>query len=96
MSDRARITLAHHTLYRLWRLRRVLILAPLMIVAAAAFAGAGAVLTFFGFMHGAAVGFAVTPMVAVAYGVVAGFLFLCAHLEWADQPEPDGAAEPAE
>ena len=36
-------------------------------VNAAAFALAGAVLTFFGFMHGEAVGIAVTPTVAVAY-----------------------------
>src|SRR5258707_12131740 len=44
-------------------------------VNAAAFALAGAVLTFFGFMHGEAVGIAGTPTVAVAYGIVAGFLF---------------------
>ena len=36
-------------------------------LAASAFAAAGAVLTFFGFMHGEAVGIAVTPTVAVAY-----------------------------
>jgi hypothetical protein len=35
-------------------------------VNAAAFALAAAVLTFFGFMHGEAVGIAVTPTVAVA------------------------------
>ena len=39
------------------------------------FAGAGAVLTFFGFMHGETVGFAVTPTVALAYAMVAAFLF---------------------
>jgi AGZA family xanthine/uracil permease-like MFS transporter len=44
-------------------------------VQAAAFALAGAVLTFFGFMHGESVGLAVTPTVAVAYGIVAAFLF---------------------
>jgi AGZA family xanthine/uracil permease-like MFS transporter len=33
------------------------------------------VLTFFGFMHGEAVGIAVTPTVAVAYLIVAVFLF---------------------
>jgi adenine/guanine/hypoxanthine permease len=44
-------------------------------VNAAAFALAGAVLTFFGFMHGQQVGIAVTPTVAVAYLVVAAFLF---------------------
>jgi adenine/guanine/hypoxanthine permease len=42
-------------------------------VNAAVFALAGALLTFFGFMHGEAVGIAVTPTVAVAYGIVAVF-----------------------
>ena len=46
---------------------------------AAAFALAGAVMTYFGFMHGEAVGigggFGVTPAVALAYLVVAGGLF---------------------
>ncbi|WP_200305773.1 hypothetical protein [Paracraurococcus ruber] len=44
---------------------------------AAAFAAAGAGLTFFGFMHGPAVGFAVTPGVAFAYALLAGLLFAC-------------------
>jgi AGZA family xanthine/uracil permease-like MFS transporter len=44
-------------------------------VKAAAFALAGAVLTFFGFMHGEAIGLAVSPTVAVAYLIVAAFLF---------------------
>jgi adenine/guanine/hypoxanthine permease len=44
-------------------------------VEASAFALAGAVLTFFGFMHGEAVGLAVTPAVAVAYVLVAAFLY---------------------
>jgi AGZA family xanthine/uracil permease-like MFS transporter len=39
------------------------------------FAAAGAVLTFFGFMHGESVGFAVTPSVALAYAMAAVFLF---------------------
>jgi AGZA family xanthine/uracil permease-like MFS transporter len=46
---------------------------------ASAFALAGAVLTYFGFMHGGAVGvgngFGVTPSVAIAYAVVAAFLY---------------------
>jgi AGZA family xanthine/uracil permease-like MFS transporter len=46
---------------------------------ASAFALAGAVLTYFGFMHGPAVGIGgglgVTPAVAFAYAVVAVFLF---------------------
>jgi adenine/guanine/hypoxanthine permease len=44
-------------------------------LAASVFAGGGAVLTFFGFMHGESVGIAVTPSVAIAYGIVAAFLF---------------------
>ena len=44
-------------------------------VPAAAFAAAGAVLTFFGFMHGHSIGIAVTPTVAIAYAIVAAFLF---------------------
>ena len=44
-------------------------------VQASAFALAGAVLTFFGFMHGESVGIAVTPVVAIAYVIVAVFLF---------------------
>ena len=51
-------------------------------VKAAAFALAGAVLTFFGFMHGEAVGigggFGVTPGVALAYAVMAAGLFALA------------------
>src|SRR5262245_53944827 len=42
---------------------------------ASAFAAAGAVLTFFGFMHGESIGIAVTPTVAIAYAIVAGFLY---------------------
>jgi AGZA family xanthine/uracil permease-like MFS transporter len=44
-------------------------------IEASAFALAGAVLTFFGFMHGEAIGLAVTPAVAVAYVLVAAFLY---------------------
>jgi AGZA family xanthine/uracil permease-like MFS transporter len=44
-------------------------------VKASAFACAGAVLTFFGFMHGEAVGIGVTPSVALAYAVMAAGLF---------------------
>ena len=46
---------------------------------AAGFALAGAALTFFGFMHGEAIGIAQTPWVAVAYLIVAGILFACAR-----------------
>src|SRR5437660_3069628 len=47
---------------------------------AASFAAAGAVLTFFGFMHGEAVGVAVTPAVALAYAMVAVFLFALSRI----------------
>jgi AGZA family xanthine/uracil permease-like MFS transporter len=62
---------------------------------AAAFAFAGAVLTYFGFMHGEAVGigggFGVTPAVALAYAVVAGGLFALSKLETSAHyvPHPD-------
>jgi adenine/guanine/hypoxanthine permease len=61
--------------------------------AAAAFAAAGAVLTFFGFMHGESIGWAVSPTVAAAYGIVAVFLFGLVRF-----PEslPAVAAPPAE
>lgn len=42
---------------------------------AAAFAGAGAIFTFFGFIHGEAIGIGSMPTVAVAYLGVAGILF---------------------
>ncbi|WP_417724390.1 hypothetical protein [Salipiger sp.] len=66
---------------------------------AAGFAGAGAVLTFFGFMHGPEVGFGVTPGVALAYALVSGFLVTCARSGWAGIPEAmtaETAAQPAE
>ena len=59
---------------------------------AAAFALAGAVLTYFGFMHGEAVGIGnglgVTPAVALAYAVVGIFLFVLAR-------QPKEVATPA-
>jgi AGZA family xanthine/uracil permease-like MFS transporter len=45
---------------------------------AAAFAAAGGGLTFFGFMHGEAIGVGQTPLVAVSYLAVAAFLVGCA------------------
>ncbi len=60
---------------------------------AAAFAGAGAVLTFFGFMHGEAVGIGHSPMVAVAYLIVAAVLLTCAKQEVAASSVPE-ASEP--
>ena len=46
---------------------------------ASAFAAAGSVLTFFGFMHGPAVGVAVMPVLALAYLMVAGLLLAAAR-----------------
>lgn len=54
---------------------------------AAAFALAGAILTFFGLMHAESIGVMKTPGVAAAYLVVALFLFLCAKK--ADVAAPD-------
>ena len=47
-------------------------------VKAGLFACASAVLTFFGLMHGEAIGIAESPTVAFAYLAVAGMLFACA------------------
>ena len=64
---------------------------------ASAFAAAGAALTFFGFMHGESVGIAVTPSVALAYAVVAGFLFaLGRYPAMVVEAPPRMVAEPAE
>jgi AGZA family xanthine/uracil permease-like MFS transporter len=67
-------------------------------LAAAVSAAAGAVLTFFGFMHGESVGIAVTPSVAIAYAIVAGLLLaLSRTTAEAEAPAPaHAAAAPAE
>jgi AGZA family xanthine/uracil permease-like MFS transporter len=53
---------------------------------AAGFALAGAVLTFFGFMHGEAIGFGQTPLVALSYLIVAALLLGCARTATAPKP----------
>ncbi len=67
---------------------------------ASAFALAGAVLTYFGFMHGEAVGigggFGVTPGVALAYAVVAAGLFALAKKPEMFEMPSKSAAQPAE
>ena len=63
---------------------------------AAIFAAVGAVMTFFGFMHGPAVGFAVTPSIAFAYAIVAGFFMLCKSMGLEEDPLADIAEAPAE
>jgi len=45
---------------------------------ASAFAMAGAVLTFFGFMHGEAIGIGQTPVVATSYAIIALMFIACA------------------
>jgi adenine/guanine/hypoxanthine permease len=67
---------------------------------AAAFALAAAVLTFFGFMHGESIGLGVTPTVAVAYAIVAAFIYGLARyplgmIEMAPPPR-EALAHPAE
>jgi AGZA family xanthine/uracil permease-like MFS transporter len=59
---------------------------------ASAFALSGAVLTFFGFMHGESVGLAVTPTVAIAYAIVAALLFGLSRAP-AMEAAPQGPAE---
>jgi adenine/guanine/hypoxanthine permease len=65
---------------------------------AAAFALTGAVLTFFGFMHGESVGINVTPAVALAYAVVAAGLFAASKVETTEHyvAHPEMSAAPAE
>ena len=69
---------------------------------ASAFALVGAVLTYFGFMHGEAVGigggFGVTPAVAFAYAVMAAGLFAASRLGATERyaAHPEMHAAPAE
>ncbi|MCZ8316944.1 regulator [Phreatobacter sp.] len=65
-------------------------------VEAAMFSAAGAALTFFGFMHGEAVGFAKSPAVAVAYLMVAALLYAASRQPATSEDKPKLAAQPAE
>jgi AGZA family xanthine/uracil permease-like MFS transporter len=56
---------------------------------AAAFAGSGAVLTFFGFMHGERIGLAESPAVAASYLLVALFLAACAKFSGVTPRPPE-------
>jgi AGZA family xanthine/uracil permease-like MFS transporter len=58
---------------------------------AAAFSLAGAALTFFGFMHGEAIGIGQTPLVAVSYLGVAAVMLGCAKFARVDAPASEGA-----
>lgn len=66
-------------------------------VKAAAFALAGAVLTFFGFMHGEAIGIGaglgVTPSITLGYLMVACVFLACDRLPRA--PDQERTGEPA-
>ena len=59
---------------------------------AALFASAGAVLSFFGFIHGTALGIGSSAPVALGYLIAAG---LCLALSRQNYPEPMVLAEPA-
>jgi AGZA family xanthine/uracil permease-like MFS transporter len=61
------------------------------LMKAAAFALAGAALTFVGLIHSEAIGLGKSPAVAAAYLLVAGFLALCAM-----KAHPVAAVEPDE
>jgi AGZA family xanthine/uracil permease-like MFS transporter len=56
---------------------------------AAGFAFAGAVMTFFGLMHGEAIGIGQTPVVAVSYLIVGGVLVGCAKFALAPATEKE-------
>mgnify|MGYP002652705375 CR=1 FL=1 len=65
---------------------------------ASIFALAGAVMSFLGFMHGETLGFNVSPGIALAYAVVAGFLYACARanvLAFHTPPEPVASDAPS-
>ena len=67
------------------------------LVKAAAFAGTGALLTFFGLIHSEAIGFMKMPAVAAAYLVVAIFLYACSFKSAAPSSETGSLeAVPAE
>jgi AGZA family xanthine/uracil permease-like MFS transporter len=63
-------------------------------IKAAGFAFAGALLTFFGFMHGEQIGIGQTPTVAVSYLVVSALLVACAKLATASDRPLERVSEP--
>lgn len=62
---------------------------------AAGFSLAGCLLTFFGFMHGESIGIGESPLVAVAYLMIAGLLLGCHRFAEVAAPQP-AIAEAAE
>jgi AGZA family xanthine/uracil permease-like MFS transporter len=71
-------------------------------IKASGFALAGAVMTFFGFMHGERIGIGQTPTVAVSYLIIAGIFVACAKFATVSDsvlervPEHHGEGVPAE
>jgi len=59
---------------------------------AAAFAGAAAALTFFGFMHSERIGLAQSPAIAAGYVIVALFLAACAKFSGVTPLPPETPA----
>ena len=62
---------------------------------AAYFTLAGAALTFFGFIHGEAIGFAKSPLVALSYLLVAAVLYACARFAVTSPAAASSAADRA-
>jgi AGZA family xanthine/uracil permease-like MFS transporter len=62
---------------------------------ASGFALAGAILTFFGFMHGERIGLGQTPVVAASYVAVSIILFSCGKYTVLAPKPVESAAEPA-
>ena len=56
---------------------------------AAAYALGGAVLSYFGFIHGSKVGIGVSPMVALGYLLMAALCFGFSYLPYSEQPSPE-------
>ena len=63
-------------------------------VKASGFALAGAVMSFFGFMHGEAIGLWQSPAVTAAYVLVAAYLYGCAKFATVSSLAPEAAHEP--
>ena len=72
------------------------------LMKASGFALAGALLTFFGFMHGEQIGIGQTPKVAVSYLLISGIFAACARFARATvrqverNPQPHGEGVPAQ
>jgi len=60
---------------------------------AAAFSGAATLLTFFGFMHGEAIGVGQSPGVALGYVLVTGWLLACAKFATSEATAPESEKE---